>query len=270
MPASEEIRTTPSGIQIVYQDKAHRYKLRLGPERSEEPGDQRLRYVPSVSTILGKSVPKNLSGWVERTTVQNLLTLRSRGRNIDRLGPEALLEEMKAQGLRYWNARDDAADRGTAVHSAFEELSLGRVPKLTDHPVEHRGYVQAMSKWWMEFNPTVVHTELMVASWVYQYAGRMDLLAEVDGVLGVIDLKTSRGIRETHHFQTAGYRIAVEESGYREPGFGAILRVGEDGSFEYVHSPATAEQFLALHGSYTALREFEQVQKQSLKELKAA
>jgi genome maintenance exonuclease 1 len=270
MAASEEISTTPSGVQIVYQDKAHRYKLRRirrepPPLQPSDLEDLKLRYVPSVSTVLDKAVQKNLSGWVERQTVAGVIELRQRGRPVERMGAEAILEEMKSQGLRYWNARDDAASRGTSVHKGFEQLAEGKVPKLTDFPVEHRGYLQAMCRWWVEFEPVVVHTELMVASWEHQYAGRMDLLAKVDGVLGVLDLKTSRAVRDSHHYQTAGYQIAVEESGYGVPRFGAILRAGEDGEYEYVHSLATPEQFLALHASFRAQREFDQTLRVELK-----
>lgn len=262
---TSEISVTPAGLRIVYYDKSHRYKLGLDGK------GEKLEFVPSVSTILDGALPKNLSGWVERITVANVLTLKQRGRPIERMGPDTILDELKAQNLRWWNTRDDAADRGTAVHKAFELLAEGTVPKLRDFPVEFRGYVQAMATWWLEFEPKVLHTELMVASWVHQYAGRMDLLAEVDGRVGVIDLKTSRAVRDSHHLQTAGYRIAVVESGYPTPDFGAILRVGEDGTHEYVYSHATPEQFLALRGSYVALKEFEKNSREiEKKEKKAA
>lgn len=257
MASISEIKTTPSGIKIAYYDKAHRYKI--------GKGDEALRFVPSVSTILDKSVPKNLAGWAERVAIQGVQALQARGRPIDIMGPEAVLEELKANNLRVYQQRDQAALRGTSVHAAFEELAGGKVPKLRDFTVSERGYIQAIAKWWAEFKPEVIEAELMVASWKYQFAGRMDLLAKLDGVLGVIDLKTSKAIRDTHHYQTAGYRLAVEESGYETPKFGAILRVSAEGEFEFEHAHAEPEQFLALVNSYNAQGDFERESKRRKK-----
>lgn len=256
------IRRTPADISIIYYDNSHRYKIARGDEPS--------RFVPSVSTILDKAISKNLTGWAERLTVAGIVSLTQLGRQTERMGPDALLAEMHAQGLRYYQKRDDAADRGTSVHRAFEELAEGKVPDLKQWPIEQRGYIQAVVRWWLEYDPDVLFAELMVASWKHQYAGRMDLLAKIDRHVTVVDLKTSRAIRESHHYQTAGYRVAVEESGYPTPDFGAILRVGDDGTFEYVESHATAEQWIALKRSFDAQKEFETEGKRITKELKAA
>lgn len=244
-----ELHKTPSGLTVVYYPNSHRYKI-------SRPGED-LRWVPSVSTILDKSIPKNLSGWVERLTVKGHIDLRQiRGPVIDTYGPDAVLKEMHALGCRYYQERDKAADRGTDVHTAFEQLSDGKVPNLRDWPLEQRGYIQGFVKWWLKHEPKVLHSEIVVGSWSHQYAGRMDLLAEIDGRVGVIDLKTSKAIRESHHFQTQGYMIAVSESGYAVPEFGAILRTAVDGAFEYVETHATAEDFIALKNSMDAQKRF--------------
>lgn len=248
MAPTAEIATTPSGIHIAYYDKSHRYKI---GEDSKS-----LAFVPSVSTILDKTLAKNLSGWAERGAVDGMLTLHRMGklRELDATRALALLHD---HGLRYYQTRDKAAQRGTDVHAVMEKLAEGVVPKVGDYPQAQWGYVQALCNWWIKANPEVIHSELMVASLMYGYAGRMDLLAKVNGKLGVIDLKTSRGVRESHHYQTAGYRLAVEESGYGTPEFGAILRVGEDGAYEYVESWAEDWQFIDLVKSHTAQKTFE-------------
>lgn len=265
MTPSAEISPTPSGRKIVYYDKAHRYRI--------DRGDG-MDFVPSVSTILDKAVSKNLSGWAERGAVLGVQTLASRGRPVEQMGPDAILDEMHSQGLRHYQRRDAAALRGTSVHTAFEQLALGTPPKLSSFPIGERGYVQAIAKWWMEHEPTVEHSEVMVASWEHGFAGRMDL---VTAEHGVVDLKTSKAIRESHHYQTAGYRIGLRESGYGGVDAGWVLRVGEDGTFEFVKSWATEQQFLSLHRSYVAQREFEKAtpaehkyQRPRVKEKKAA
>lgn len=280
MAPTTEIATTPSGVQIVYYDKSHRYKIgRTRPVTGDEMAGitpvvnkDELRFVPSVSTILDKAISKNLTGWAERLTVGGVIELgQLRGwEHLARLGPESMLKEMHALGARYYQSRDAAADRGTSVHKAFEELSEGKVPKLTDWPYEQRGYIQAIAKWWSEYNPDVIASEVMVASWDYQYAGRMDLLARLAGEVVVIDLKTSRAIRDSHHFQTAGYRLAARESGHGACEHGWILRVADDGTFEFVCSHATTRQFKNLMASYQSQREFELEGRVIAKELKAA
>lgn len=260
MTPTTEIQGTPAGLQIVYYDKSHRYKIGLAESALAPDGvDRKLRWVPSVSTVLDKAVAKNLSGWVERLTVKGMVDLAQLGRPTDRLGPDAILAEMHSKGLRYYQARDAAAERGTNVHRAQEILATGEVPNVRDFPFEQRGYVQGLAKAWMALDFDVLFSELMVASWRWQYAGRLDLLVRnrSDKRVGVVDLKTSRAIRDSHHFQTAGYMIGVEECGYPKPDFGAVLRVGDDGTYEYVETWATAAQFLALKHSQAAQKEFE-------------
>lgn len=272
MSPTTEIATTPSGVQIVYYDKSHRYKIGrttgvVEKYKDAVPVKEELRWVPSVSTILDKALSKNLTGWAERLTTSGITQLgQLKGWDyLARLGPDAILAELHAAGLRYYQNRDAAAARGTNVHKAFELLSEGKVPNLKDWPLEQRGYIQAIARWWSEFNPDVIASELMVASWDYQYAGRMDLLARLAGEVVVIDLKTSRAIRESHHYQTAGYRLAARESGHGPCMFGWILRVADDGTFEFVCSHATTRQWKALVASYQSQKEFETEGKALLK-----
>lgn len=253
MPATAEIVSTPSGIRIAYFDKSHRYKI----GRTAED----MSFVPSVSTILDRALPKNLSGWAERIGVEGALAVLEAGTPDARAWTaDEVLAAMRDDRLRYWQRRDEAATRGTSVHQAFETLALGQIPKLADYAEHERGYISGVARWWADYEPKVIHAELMVCSWSHKYAGRMDLLAETNRHpgAGVYDLKTSKSVRDSHHFQTAGYRLAVEESGYSTTTVGAIVRVGEDGTYESVESWATPEQFLALHESYLAQKQFEQ------------
>lgn len=272
-PLLSSIVTTPSGMRIAYFDKSHRYKI--GHEDEGVGGSEaEMNFVPSVSTVLDKTVPKSLSGWAERGGVEGALKIMREdgGVSIPIDNPEAWLDDMKRRGLRFWQRRDQAGLRGTSVHTAFELLASGEIPKLSDFPEHERGYIQGIARWWIQTEPDVEHSELMVGSYLHGYCGRLDLIANLGptGRRGVIDLKTSRAIRETHHFQTAAYRIGVEEAGYGETDFGAILRVSEDGTYEFVETWATAPQFLALLGSYRALREFEQQTPKEYKRKRAA
>jgi hypothetical protein len=257
--ADVEMDRTPSGIAIVFRHSNHRYQIAQGKEK--------LRYVPSVSTVLDKTLPKNLSGWAERNAVAGCLeVLRAEP---DQAPEDWTVDEalayMQQMNLRWWQRREAAATRGTSVHSAFETLSEGKIPKLSDFPVGQRGYLRGLFAWWSEVQPEVEYSEVMLASANYDFAGRTDLIAKVDGRRGIVDLKTSKGIFESHHFQLAGYKHAAHESGYGEMDFTGILRVGDDGTFEFRESWATEKQFLSLLTSYTAQKQFE---KETPKEFK--
>jgi hypothetical protein len=241
----DEIRTTPSGIRIHFNPRNHRYKIGRDADA--------MSFVPSVSTILGDTIPKNLSGWAERGAVEGCLAVLEEGWLPD---AEEVLARMEKRGLRHWQRRDAAADRGTSVHSAFEILGEGRVPKLSGFAPSQRGYVRAVCKWWADAEPVVLENELIVASMAHGYAGRLDLYCELDGVPTIVDLKTSSGVRESHHFQLAGYEVALSESGYGDVDAKAVLRVDNDGEYEYVESWATTGQFLALLDSYSAQKQF--------------
>lgn len=264
MPAEAEVVTVPAGFTIVYRDSNHRYMLKEGAAKPF--------YVPSVSTVLSGAIPKNLSGWAERNAVASVLeVLRSEPEQpIEEWAIEEMLTYMQHLNLRWWQHRQAAALRGTSVHTAFESLSEGTVPKLSKFPKPERGYLTGMFAFWAEYEPEVEMVEVMLGSLQDRFAGRTDLVAKVGGRRGIIDLKTSKSIRESHHFQLAGYRSGLRDSGYGEVDFTAVLRVGDDGTFEFQESWATERQWEALLESYVAQKQFEKDTPKEIKDQRRA
>jgi len=216
--------TTPSGIVIAFDEEKHKYMV---------DGER----FPSVTTLLGivdKSGP--LMAWAVAET--------EAGRN-------------------YRETRDTAATRGTSVHDALEVLAReGTPPSLTDFPEEDRGYVSGLCSWWLDHEPKAVLVEQVVASKRLRFAGKFDLLAVIDGTRVLLDLKTSKRVYETHHLQTAAYMLALEECRYVPADEGWILRVAEDGSFEFVRSNAGPEDFEAVAVLYETLKKVRRKPKQ--------
>lgn len=217
--------TTPSGVVVTFEDglpdddgNTKRRSYKVDGER-----------FPSVTTLLGivdKSGP--LMAWAVKETLA---------------------------GRDYKETRDTAATRGTSVHDALEALSKdGTVPSLSDFPEEDRGYVQALCSWWLDHNPEPVLVEQVVASKRLRFAGRFDLLASIDGFTHLIDLKTSAHVYETHHLQMMGYRLALVECGWPDPTVCSILRVGEDGAYEFVPANAEPADFEAVVALYEVLK----------------
>ena len=236
---------TPSGILLRYYDKAHRYKM--GKD------EDNLEFYPSVTTVIGKAVPKDLSGWGQKVGIEACLELNRQGFLPDNL--EDVLHHAKQQNLLWWQQRDKAADRGVGAHDVFEGLSNGEVPDLGDVDEAWRGHAQAVFSFWADHDPTPLISEVLVGSLEHGYCGRLDAVLEIDSRPVLVDLKTSKSGRyESHHIQLDGYQIALREGGYVVPEELWVLRVGDDGEYEVVESPVEEGSFLKVLDNYHMLR----------------
>lgn len=162
--------------------------------------------VDGVTTLLGKGMPKPaLIDWAARCVGEyvadaddeTMATLRSLGRD----GMVAALKSVPAK------SRDDAAARGRLVHKLAERMSLGEEVEV---PEPLRGHVESCLKFFDEWQPDVVLSETPVANVRWQYAGTLDLVADlVRGPRAILDYKTSRsGIWPETALQLAAYRHA--------------------------------------------------------------
>jgi len=88
--------------------------------------------------------------------------------------------------------------------------------------------------------------EQVVYSEKHRYAGTLDLLAEVNGVLTVVDWKTGKAVYSEAHLQNAAYRQAVREMKHGDPKQGLIVRLPktyDDPEFEVVEAKSEVSQF---------------------------
>lgn len=185
---------------------------------------------------------------------------------------ESIVDLLKQHKLTVNHVRDQAADRGTNVHSALEAwVKTGVTPNPDFFPENERGYVEGLVRFINDAHPHPLMSEVMVAS-LDGYAGRFDLLANLDGevvvktyptkppvreqVNGVwlLDLKTSKSVYTTYHLQLAAYRKAMEECGYGWVDAVGVVRLTDDGRYELVRGKATYEDFQAILGAYRALQ----------------
>lgn len=143
------------------------------------------------------------------------------------------------------HVRDQAGDRGTTIHKAAEVYAAtGEAPRPKAFIKEQQGYVQALIKFLDEKQPVFIETEVVVGSAEHDYAGTFDARVVMDGRLGIIDYKTSRHIYLANFFQLAAYELASVECGYEPTDFQAVVRLGEDGEYEYEESKVTIQQWL--------------------------
>lgn len=161
------------------------------------------RPVKGVTTLINAGLPKPaLTRWSAKTVAEwvadnpdDLDVLRRNGR-----GP--MVDFLKAVP---WQARDEAAVRGTDVHALGERLVHGDEVEVPDHLAEHvDGYVKWLDLW----QPEPIWTERPVASRQWWYAGTFDLIATMRGVTWLLDIKTASGVYGDNALQLSAYAHA--------------------------------------------------------------
>lgn len=202
--------------------------------------------LPSITTCLGALDKPGVRNW-ERTqiaafVVTHLDEIRAKdvevGYRYLMAVPKFLTPE-KHDALDYgvdvWNAAeyalDETANAGTWIHTYVEDHLLGRFP---EDPIrdDHYQMVTAFHAWEAEHDIEVLSTERTVYG--DGYAGTADLFAIVDGVVTLIDWKSSAAVRETHKAQLAAIGAAVTTA--RE------VSVGTPGAIQHKLQPKVAAE----------------------------
>ncbi|MCP4537811.1 MAG: PD-(D/E)XK nuclease family protein [Chloroflexi bacterium] len=160
--------------------KAHqKYKLRDGT------------IVPGVTTITGQMAKPALMTWSNR---------------------------LGLDGIEYKTFLDNTAQAGTCGHLLVTERLKGNVkPDLSEFTaiqIEAGRLSEAhFWEWWHEVDAKPLYVEQSYVSEVWRFGGQCDLIAEIDGRVEIVDLKTGSGIYPEMYTQVAGYAILAEENG---------------------------------------------------------
>lgn len=231
---------------------------------------------PSVTTILqviGKPALVNWAAKVEREMVSEvsadlyldcaetptmtrnawLTTLQSR------LGKQKAAQKELAK----------AQEIGSQVHAMIEWnlksqlcYRVGPSPLITD---KAQWAFMAWEDWRKKVDLKPVFVEQTVWSNEWGYAGTLDLLAEVDGKLSVVDWKTGKRVYPEAFLQNAAYRHAIREMKHADPIQGIVVRlpkVETDPEFEVVTVPHDEDwlfgQFMRAMGLWEWLRKMEE------------
>ncbi len=223
-------------------------------DKDGEP-DFKRRIISSTGAtgMIDKSTPMKF--WAVNKSIDFLIEKLKAGKiNLD------LLEEARKQHTIFLK---EATMSGTAVHDWIEqfinhELKRGKKPKLPEDERILNG-VSAFLKWRSKSNVEFIGTEKLIFSQQYDFGGRLDIKAKVNGKLTVLDCKTCNmwvkdrkqpdGFRrdkdgnliktpvyDEQRYQVAGYRLADEEESKKiYKGDRIILRLDKDfGEFEAV------------------------------------
>ena len=145
-------------------------------------------YYPSVTTVL-QYMPKNkfFDNW-----------LKDVGHNADLIMRKA-------------------AQEGTAVHEAVEDLIAGKEITWMDDYGNAKYNLQVWqmilkaAEFFKKHKPTVIAAEEFTFSHKGKYAGTADLIVEMDGEIWLLDVKTSNNLHRSYNLQLAAYAKAWEE-----------------------------------------------------------
>jgi len=174
--------------------------------------------VPGVTTILDQGLPKKaLITWAGNSTAEYAI---DHWDELAELPPSARLKRL--QRGRY-EAKDEAANRGTQVHKMGERLIAGEAVVVPDLL---RPYVDSYVRFLDEFQLRARYVEAVVYSAKHRYVGTLDIIGDIllpdmpeydhlerdeDGYVcnALIDVKTNRsGIFGETALQLAAYRYS--------------------------------------------------------------
>jgi hypothetical protein len=129
--------------------------------------------------------------------------------------------------------KQEAAKIGTITHDWIEKYIKGEQPAMPERKESQIG-VNAFLDWVSANKVKVLSSERIVYSKKYDYVGKMDIEAKVNGELCLIDIKTSNGIYNSYNLQTAAYVKADEEESKRKYNGRWIVRLAKETEEEYI------------------------------------
>lgn len=105
-------------------------------------------------------------------------------------------------------AKERSAAEGSMVHDAVEAILAGTEPII---PGIIRPSVEAFQEFLRNNHVKPLMVEDRVVSQKHGYAGTVDVVAEMNGTVGVLDIKTGLAIYRDYGMQTAAYTEALRE-----------------------------------------------------------
>jgi hypothetical protein len=211
--------------------------------------------VPSVTQTVGVLGSDGLASWGQRVTVEGVVRLWELGIGIP-ANIDAVFGLLQAHASTTGAKAAQARARGTVVHQAAERIARGDPFAATDYPPEHAGYIEALLAATRRLRPAEwIGSEVVVGSREHLFGGTYDaLIVDHAGRRIRLDWKSNPRVYETAHLQIQAYELAARECGEEPADYLVIVRLADDGSYEFVRSQATFEDFLSVLAAYRAIK----------------
>jgi hypothetical protein len=195
---------------LKFVPKSHRYFLDGRP-------------IPGVTTLIGKGYPKpQLTYWSAKMVAEFVADQPEQVDALRQMGRGPMIAALKGVP---WQKRDEAAVRGTDVHTIAEAVIHGEPVDVPAHLVDH---VQGYTRWLDAHDVQPILTERQCANRRWWYAGTFDAIVRIGDETWLVDWKTSSGVYGETAMQTAAYAGAefyVDDTGAETP-MPAVDRIG--------------------------------------------
>ena len=120
---------------------------------------------------------------------------------------------------------------GTAVHKACELHDQGTLDE-SSVAEQIKGYVDAWKSFVKISKFKMTENEVVVVSKAHGYAGRLDSIGKINGLMCLVDIKTSVSISRAVGLQTEAYRLAYEEMTGKKLKNRYCVQLKKDGKFK--------------------------------------
>ena len=125
-----------------------------------------------------------------------------------------IVNNTKGDYDKYLESNSEALRVGTAVHDNCEKLLLGEDLLIENDPEVQKGVI-SFCKWYKDYMPKVISVEEVLYAKTHKhgrlvcpFAGRCDLVVEMNDEIWMIDLKTSKSLEDyTYVIQLSMYKM---------------------------------------------------------------
>lgn len=178
-PGDTSVKTGPNGGVILPSDEQIEANIIAGT------------WLPSITNVIGVRSSPHLMGWAASKAVKNFYEMTQRSPAKVSSNPQGAIGYAQRAAER---DRDEAAVRGTKIHYACEQVSLGRSLHPSYLTIDEWRYVESFKAWMNKVKPKFIAREVTVFGTTPHgdYAGTADFIAEIDGKVVAGDYKTTR------------------------------------------------------------------------------
>lgn len=162
------------------------------------------RALPSVTNVTGMLNKPALPRWAAKETALYAVAQADTIAKLAQDDEGAAVDLLKGAP---WRASGKKAEAGTNVHEAVEAWLTGA--HRDDSPTE-ADHVEQFAAMWARMGFALRYAEAQVFNLGVGYAGSVDVIAEREGEVWVLDVKTGKGPYPEHALQLSAYAHAEQ------------------------------------------------------------